>query len=120
VTTVRLFVYGSLKRGFPHHDALRGTPFEGPACTVEGFCLVIQGEYPALVRGGTGCVQGELYRVTDELLVELDRFEGCPDLYYRETVALDDGTTALSYVIPSDRARALPVIAEGRWIEPIR
>jgi len=117
VTTQRLFVYGSLKRGFSHHGVLGGAPFEGPARTAQGFRLVLQGEYPALVRGGTGCVHGEVYRVTDELVVELDRFEGCPDLYRRELVSLDDGSSALSYLIPPDRAKALPEIAEGRWLE---
>jgi gamma-glutamylcyclotransferase (GGCT)/AIG2-like uncharacterized protein YtfP len=117
VTTHRLFVYGSLKRGFRHHDLLGGASFEGDARTAPDFSLVLQGEYPALVRGGTECVHGEIYRVTDELLTELDRFEGCPDLYLREQIQLDDGTSALSYVISPNGARALPTIAEGRWIE---
>jgi gamma-glutamylcyclotransferase (GGCT)/AIG2-like uncharacterized protein YtfP len=117
VTTHRLFVYGSLKRGFRHHDLLGGAPFEGDARTAPGFSLVLQGEYPALVRSGTECVHGELFRVTDELLAELDRFEGCPDLYRRELISLDDGTSALSYLIPPHRAQALQKIAEGRWIE---
>jgi gamma-glutamylcyclotransferase (GGCT)/AIG2-like uncharacterized protein YtfP len=117
VTTHRLFVYGSLKRGFRHHDLLGGAPFEGDARTAPGFSLVLQGEYPALVRSGTACVHGEIYRVTEELMTELDRFEGCPDLYRREQIQLDDGTSASSYVIPPDRAKALPTIPEGRWLE---
>lgn len=118
MTTYRLFVYGSLKRGFRHHGMLGGAPFERSARTAKGFRLVCQGEYPALVSGGTGSVQGELYSVTAALLVELDRFEGCPELYRREKVPLEDGSSALSYVIVPERARELPVIADGRWIDP--
>jgi gamma-glutamylaminecyclotransferase len=117
VTTHRLFVYGSLKRGFRHHHVLGAAPFEGDARTAPGFSLVLQGEYPALVCSGDECVHGELYRVTDELLAELDRFEGCPDLYRSELISLDDGTSALSYVIPPARAQALPKIPQGRWVE---
>ena len=115
----RLFVYGSLKRGFRHHGVLGDALFEGPARTTAGFFLALQGEYPALVRGGEGSVEGELFRVTAELLTELDRFEGCPDLYLRELVTLDDGTSAQSYLIPPDRASALPIIPEGRWSDPV-
>jgi gamma-glutamylaminecyclotransferase len=114
----RLFVYGSLKRGFRHHGLLAGSELECAASTARGFCLVLQGEYPALVRrGGRGSVEGEVYRVTEELLVELDRFEGCPEYYQRESIPLDDGSSALSYVIPPERALALPAVPGSRWTE---
>ena len=114
----RLFVYGSLKRGFRHHGVLAGALFEGPARTASGFFLALQGEYPALVHGGEESVEGELFTVTPELLLELDRFEGCPDLYQREVVLLDDGTSAQSYLITRAQAQDLPKIPEGRWIDP--
>ena len=120
MTAYCLFVYGSLKRGFRHHCVLRGAPFERSARTAKGFRLVLQGEYPALVSGGMGSVEGELYLVTAELLAELDHFEGCPDLYRREPILLEDGSRALTYVVLPERAQALPAIADGRWIEPDR
>lgn len=118
MTTHRLFVYGSLKRGFRHHGLLRGAPLERLARTATEYCLVLQGEYPALVAGGTAGVEGELYGVSAELLAELDRFEGCPELYRRESVQLDDGSHALSYVIAPERASLLPRIDDCRWTEP--
>ena len=117
MTTRRLFVYGSLKRGFRHHRVLGGAPFAGSVRTARGFHLVMQGEYPALVREGEGYVEGELFLVTAELLVELDQFEGCPDLYQRELVPLEDGTSAESYLIPPDQAHDLPTIPSSVWID---
>jgi|RhiMethySRZTD1v2_1073278.scaffolds.fasta_scaffold52470_5 gamma-glutamylcyclotransferase (GGCT)/AIG2-like uncharacterized protein YtfP len=114
-----LFVYGSLKRGFLHHDFLAGSAFVRAASTAPGYQLVLQGEYPALALdpGAPGVVEGELYLVGDELLPELDHFEGCPELYQRENVVLDDGTTALSYVISAGRAASLPRVAGAAWVK---
>jgi len=95
--TVRLFVYGSLRKGERHHDRMRGAEFEGPARTTTGFRLIRHGDYPALVAGGEGSVEGEVYRVDAALLDELDEFEGCPELYRRERVMLDDGSFAETY-----------------------
>jgi gamma-glutamylcyclotransferase (GGCT)/AIG2-like uncharacterized protein YtfP len=46
---VRLFVYGSLKRGGRHHDELAGAVFLGLATTLPGYRLEPLGEYLALV-----------------------------------------------------------------------
>ena len=46
---VRLFVYGSLKRGGRHHDELAGAVYLGPATTLPGYRLEPLGEYLALV-----------------------------------------------------------------------
>lgn len=113
-----LFVYGSLKRGFLHHDLLGASPFVRIANTAPGYRLLLLGEYPALAfdADATGSVEGELYRVSDALLLELDRFEGCPELYRREAIGLDDGSTALSYVISPARARGVPRVAGTSWV----
>ena len=113
--TVRVFVYGSLKRGFVHHALLDGAEREGPAETAPGYRLVLQGSYPALVPGRGGSVRGELYRVSAELLCRLDAFEGCPELYQRSEVLLADGSTALCYAIDEDRARDCPELDADEW-----
>jgi gamma-glutamylcyclotransferase (GGCT)/AIG2-like uncharacterized protein YtfP len=113
--SVRLFVYGSLMRGQRHHDRMRGAAFDGVARTANGFRLVSQGDYPALAAGGQGSVEGEVYRVSEALLAELDVFEGCPDLYQRDRIALADGSSAETYRIVAERAETLDEIAGGRW-----
>jgi gamma-glutamylaminecyclotransferase len=115
VRSIRLFVYGSLKRGFAHHTLLGDAAREGPAVTAQGYRLVLQGSYPALVPGAGGSVRGEVYRVSAELLARLDAFEGCPELYERHEVALADGTTALCYAIDEERARRCSELDSDEW-----
>jgi gamma-glutamylaminecyclotransferase len=80
VASVRLFVYGSLKRGGLHHEELKGATFLGRAVTEPGFGLVTQGDYLALVAqapaGSAARVTGELFEVPLALLPGLDEFEG--------------------------------------------
>lgn len=94
---VRLFVYGSLKRGGRHHDVLQaaGATFLAEAETAPGYRLSAldeTDEYLALERSTAGApevVQGELYEVPESQLPALDAFEG--DAYIRgrlETVKL--------------------------------
>jgi gamma-glutamylcyclotransferase (GGCT)/AIG2-like uncharacterized protein YtfP len=101
---VRLFVYGSLKRGGRHHDELAGAVFLGPATTLPGYRLEPLGEYLALVAAPpelAAAVPGELYELDESKLSALDAFEG--DAYERDNVRLagqldeNDDENALAY-----------------------
>jgi gamma-glutamylaminecyclotransferase len=100
----RLFVYGTLKRGGVAAETMRGATFEGSVVTMTGYALYDLGEYPALVADGDGVVEGEVYLVTGDHLAELDRYEGCPELYRRELVRLADCSLAEAYVMPGSVA----------------
>jgi gamma-glutamylcyclotransferase (GGCT)/AIG2-like uncharacterized protein YtfP len=92
--SVRLFVYGSLKRGGAHHEELRGSTFLAEARTIPGFELVTleleQISYRALVPapGKPSSVPGEVFEVPAELLPALDEFEGEGQEYERRPVPL--------------------------------
>ncbi len=92
-TTYLYFTYGSLKRGFPNHEAHADTlkNFVGSAKTRQPMPLIVPKEpfcdnpncaylhrMAVLVdQKGTGLpVNGEVYRVTSEGLKELDKLEG--------------------------------------------
>jgi len=94
VTRVRLFVYGSLKRGGKHHDELAGAVWIGAVSTAPRYGVITSGGYPALVAGSSS-VSGELYGVTLDALPVLDAFEG-PG-YRRALVELVDGSQADAY-----------------------
>jgi gamma-glutamylcyclotransferase (GGCT)/AIG2-like uncharacterized protein YtfP len=113
--TKLLFVYGSLKKGFRHHGELRGAPFERFAQTRAGYSLVRVSDYPVLIPGGSERVSGELYRVSDALLEELDRFEG--PTYRRTVVILDDASEALAYLGDARALAGHAAIAGGEWRE---
>jgi gamma-glutamylaminecyclotransferase len=101
-----LFVYGTLMRGERHHDVMAGAEFVGAAQTLAEYELVLIDYFPALVRGGAQRVRGELYRVDAETLARLDELEEVPHYYVRERVALADGGSAETYVMPRERVGA--------------
>jgi gamma-glutamylcyclotransferase (GGCT)/AIG2-like uncharacterized protein YtfP len=127
----RLFVYGTLMRGFDHPMATllsRSADFLGTA-TCRGRLHLIK-HYPGLVVSDDpkDIVFGELYRLRDRdaLLGEFDMYEACgegfpePTEYLRQMlpVAHDDGTAgeAWTYVYNWPVA-GLPRIASGRFME---
>lgn len=93
----RLFVYGSLKRGFVNHSLLHGAEFLGACRTAPHYRLFDLGEYPALAEGGTRSISGELYLYPVARFSILDEFEGSQ--YRRGTVTLQDGSRAEAYLL---------------------
>ena len=83
----RVFVYGTLKRGFYNHRLLeeKSASFVGTARTRDPMRLVL-GEYgiPYLMPEGeaSGPVVGELWRVDDDALDALDVLEGVDEGMY--------------------------------------
>jgi gamma-glutamylaminecyclotransferase len=90
-----LFVYGSLKQGFPNEHVNTGRRFAGRYRTHDryGMYLLGPGEVPCLVApSGVGHqVIGELYEVTDDDLRRMDRLEriGEPQGYERVEVPVE-------------------------------
>jgi gamma-glutamylcyclotransferase (GGCT)/AIG2-like uncharacterized protein YtfP len=131
MTSDRLFVYGTLMRGFDHPMArLLSThaDFLGSA-TCRGRLYLVQ-HYPGLLLSdaSSDLVYGELFRLRapDELLREFDMYEACgegfpePTEYLRGLidVTLADGTgeKAWTYVYNWPVAD-LPRIESGRFLE---
>jgi len=127
----RLFVYGTLMRGFDHPMATllsRSAEFCGEA-RCRGRLYLVK-HYPGLVLSDDpdDVVFGELYRMhhPDELLREFDMYEACgegfaePTEYLRQMlpVTLEDGTAseAWSYIY-NWPVTGLPRMMSGRFIE---
>jgi gamma-glutamylcyclotransferase (GGCT)/AIG2-like uncharacterized protein YtfP len=131
MTSDRLFVYGTLMRGFDHPMAKllsANADFLGDA-TCRGKLYLVR-HYPGLVLSDNAgdIVHGELFRLRarDELLREFDMYEACgegfkpPTQYVREMlqVTLVDGSAseAWTYLYNWPIAK-LARIASGRFIE---
>ena len=127
----RLFVYGTLMRGFDHPMAAllsRSADFIGEA-RCRGRLYRVK-HYPGLVLSeeADDVVFGEVYRLRQraELLREFDMYEACgegfaePTEYVRQMlpVTLEDGAVgeAWTYVYNWPVAH-LPRIASGRFLE---
>lgn len=100
-----LFVYGSLKQGFPNSHINTGARIPGAFRTRERFPLYLLGDghVPCLVlSSGLGHqVLGELYSVGDEGLAAMDRLErlGEPDGYLRLAIEVESVDTEASQAL---------------------
>jgi gamma-glutamylcyclotransferase (GGCT)/AIG2-like uncharacterized protein YtfP len=135
MTSDRLFVYGTLMRGFDHPMSRllsRSADFLGEArCRGRLYRLKHYRikYYPGLVLSDdpADIVFGELYRLRapEELLRELDAYECCgegfaqPTEYIRQMLAVTlDGNTAEAWTyIYNWPVADLPRIASGRFLE---
>lgn len=117
-TCVRVFVYGTLMRGEPNHRWLDGARLlDGAARTAPSYELHDLGDFPALALEGDSAVSGELYLVDEQGLARLDELEAHPELYSRENIRLDQGTSAVAYAMSRSllAKHSLGVIREGDW-----
>lgn len=75
---VPLFVYGTLKRGFPLHEWVEDQKFI-TNCIVDGYTLLSLGAYPALVKvngtDGDYSVAGELWMMDPVRFSQLRKME---------------------------------------------
>jgi gamma-glutamylcyclotransferase (GGCT)/AIG2-like uncharacterized protein YtfP len=131
MTTDRLFVYGTLMRGFDHPMArllAAHADFLGEA-TCRGRVFLIK-HYPGLLLSDTpsDLVHGELFQMrhAGELLHELDMYEACgegfpePTEYLRALIDVTqaDGTTGKAWTyIYNWPVTDLPRIASGRFLD---
>jgi len=127
----RLFVYGTLMRGFDHPMAKllsKSADFIGEA-KCRGRLYRIK-HYPGLVLSDdpSEVVFGEVYRLRarDALLREFDMYEACgegfaePTEYVRKMleVTLDDGSLSEAWTyVYNWPVTNLPRIASGRFLE---
>ena len=95
MATMRLFVYGSLKEGFPNFHVNKGRRVPGRYRTVRPYALFLaDGALPCLLpTPGTGCqVIGQLFEVDAAELAAMDALErvGEPGGYARITIEVED------------------------------
>lgn len=110
---MRIFVYGTLKRGFGNHRLLATATFVGEATTLPHYTMEAY-RCPRVSKGGTTSIHGEVYEVDQRTLQNLDRLEGHPTLYCRTTITLADGTKADIYLTHRGDPNA-NIIHDGRW-----
>ena len=89
-----VFVYGTLRKGCHNNHCLGDAIFVGIAKTVEKYGFFLEPEYgiPFAVERKDGRVVnvvGEVYKVNDMTLRNLDTLEGHPEAYKRLLVQVD-------------------------------
>jgi gamma-glutamylcyclotransferase (GGCT)/AIG2-like uncharacterized protein YtfP len=106
--SVDLFVNGTLMRGLSLHGNLRGAEFLGERRTAPVFRLYSIGDvHPGMfeVEHGGVAVEGELYRVSEDLLRQVEAGE--PPGLYRGPVRLEDGQEVQGILYPRALAEGI-------------
>ncbi len=89
---MRIFVYGSLKKGKKLNFYLKKAKFLGTAITCVKYPMIISKSiwYPYLIeKKGIGKkIKGEVYKISPKLLKILDRVEEVPHYYYRKQIPI--------------------------------
>lgn len=71
----KLFVYGTLKKGYGNHGYIGGSKLITQSAVIDGYDMYSLGGFPGVVKG-KGTVYGELYEIDDETLGHCDLLEG--------------------------------------------
>lgn len=125
MSTHRVFVYGTLKRGESNHNVLLGAEYLGVGFTKPSEWIMLNlGPFPALVDSHGAFappVQGELYLVDDTGLNALDALEGYPDFYGRKSIAVYSRSglfispAFVYYMENPPQEKNVNVIESGEW-----
>jgi len=120
--TVDLFVNGTLMRGLDLHANLAGAQFLGVCRTASRYRLYSIGDvHPGMfeVAEGGVSVEGELYRLADDVLRRVEAGE--PAGLYRGSVHLSDGRAVQGILYPRHLAESIhrDISAFGGWREYI-
>jgi gamma-glutamylcyclotransferase (GGCT)/AIG2-like uncharacterized protein YtfP len=112
-----LFVYGTLQTSGKAAELLHGCAVIKTA-TVAGTLYDIDGEYPALVLGGSGRVHGEIRTCPASLMLRMDDYEGVPERLFRRVGVQIGEHACWTYVAgPKLARRLLPArrVSGGTW-----
>ena len=127
---MKLFVYGTLKKGFGNHRYLEKSTLLDNCCWTHGV-LVDLGHFPGMLEDPTkdSKVYGELYEIDEDTLARCDLLEGYrsdrnPDfnLYNRAVVdvnrvdgTVDKGVYTYFYARNKKNKAGAPILKSGVW-----
>lgn len=116
----RVFVYGTLKKGFGNHERLLKECKELGQASIEGLMFHLGG-FPAInLAEQFSVILGEVYEVTWDKILELDQLEGVGHNFYdRIEAKVEPHGIVWTYTFPADRARNEQwVVPGGVWDGP--
>ena len=115
---VKVFVYGTLKRGYGNNRLLSSSKFISEAVTKDNYVLRNCGfPYLILDKGEEARpVLGEIYEVDKETLQSLDWLEGVPNHYQRINIQVEGDKTynVFAYAVERNESR-LPLCPAKKY-----
>lgn len=103
----RVFVYGTLKRGFCNHYLLENQKFLGTTRTAPQFDIFAfdkSNPFPIMTEG-TERVSGEVYEVDDTAIKRLDVLESEGRLYHRVVIDTENFGKCSAYLFRHPHGR---------------
>ena len=93
-----VFVYGTLRKGHGNNRLLRNSTYLGRSTTSDKYAMYGVGCPIVSDQKEVSKIIGEVYKIDEECLANLDRLEGHPDFYKRKVIniTLDDNNNQLS------------------------
>ncbi len=117
-TLKNLFVYGTLMRGEVNHNVIEGCRFISEATTFKGYSMFDLGEIPIITDDAeVSQIKGELFRVTEDTLREIDDLERslCKRVEAPVVIHRSGAVKAWFYVSTDDKGGTL--VNSGKWRE---
>ncbi|UOQ93504.1 gamma-glutamylcyclotransferase [Halobacillus shinanisalinarum] len=119
---MRVFVYGSLCMGERNHEMLVDSILLSEQAWVNGTLLQSDSYYPYLRPSETDITYGEIYDVSDEVLIQLDTLEGyngnkATSLFDRQMVSVhtDQGTLRVFVYVGTEKVKGEKIVPHGNW-----
>ncbi len=124
---LRVFVYGTLKKGFPldparHNPAIEKIRIGIEPATIKGT-LYDMIYFPAVKLGGDSIVEGEVHTyISDEILPLFDSIESEGFMYKRKIVEITTSTGTHKAIVYEyiDELDDYNIIHDGIWRGPER
>jgi gamma-glutamylcyclotransferase (GGCT)/AIG2-like uncharacterized protein YtfP len=121
--TPYVFVYGTLMEGFGNNRLLKDSSLIENATTEDGYVLVANGIPYLLEDQGKSYVHGEIYKVNEKTLENLDTLEGHPNWYARKVINVvteqGDRLKAWAYFMPK-KPNGVVVVESGDYREHVK
>ena len=111
----KVFVYGTLKEGFPNYKINNGNRLEGNYITKDRYPLYLMGKrfspWLVLEKGKHHNVRGQVFIVNDTTLAEMDKLERINNL---------DGYRRIKLIVISEESsEEIIVFAYGKPVEQL-
>lgn len=120
---MKLFVYGTLKRGWHNNHLLQEAIFLYEAVTITPYVLFNCGFPKAVALTGDKTplpVMGEVYDINEQILARCDRLEGHPNWYVRETVSVVTTKGVVKqvfmYIMPEWQSQPVCDVVDGCYV----
>ncbi len=112
---MKVFVYGTLKRGHHNHRLLEQATLLGDFTTPPNYTMYHLGGFPAVVMGGDTAIVGEVYEVDRREFQNLDYLEGYPTFYTRDIIETEHGDAWMYHIASEQRHTFTRTIESGNW-----